>query len=116
MRHKNAERRKLYKEAFEADPDNIHSVNMADLLYGEYWPKRGKWKALLDELDLVGLVAHNRLHVNIAHRKVGKINIDTAFIWSESVQGPTFWSLLNAASELCTGNLRKENFSYFEPV
>lgn len=89
-----AKRRKVYKEAFCNHPDNEGAIKMADLLYGDYYPKRNKEKAFLDALEGVGFAARMAIEQRVrAGRK--NLYIATAFSWANSNQGDAFWRFLH---------------------
>ncbi len=88
-----AKRRKAYKQAFCPHPDNEMAIKMADLLYGDYYPKRNKEKALLDALEAAGENSRASIAWRLAHSNNPQ-SISMAFSWVSSKQGRAFWLFL----------------------
>lgn len=91
-----AKRREAYKRAFCFNNDNRAAINRADLLYGDYYPKRNKEKAFLDALENAGAQAHSSLEFKLDRPNPPEcLWVSTGFSWAHTRQGRDFWALLN---------------------
>lgn len=89
-----AKRRKAYREAFCNHPDNEGAIKMADLLYGDYYPKRNKEKAFLDALEGAGKTSGESIEWWLDRAEGRRLSCATSFNWSHSKQGRAFWLFL----------------------